>query len=101
MNKRVKKKKEKQLIKYIEKNFDVLDGNGNYHTISIKCHSCQNYESADPSIGLIEGCIAEVLYDENDEIIEKMNNKIIHYMHDTLGYNCPYFKKIVKTNKDI
>lgn len=96
MNKRIKKKKEKQLLEYISNNFDYLDKNNNYHTIEIKCHSCQNYESADLSVGIIEGCIANELYTKDDEINEKVNSKIIHYMNDTLGYNCPYFRRKIK-----
>lgn len=91
MNKRQYKKKVKRIENYIENNFDTLDKKGNYKTIGVKCHFCQNYESGDSSVGLSDGCIADVLYDENDEIIPKMDNKIIYHM-SMLGYLCPYFR---------
>ena len=92
MNKRKFKKKVKKLQTYLENNFDFLDDNGNYRTIPIKCHYCEYFESGDSSVGLLDSCITPSIYDENDDIIEKMNEKIIFHM-EYLGYLCPYFKK--------
>lgn len=91
MNKRQYKKKVKKIEDYIENNFDILDKNGNYKTIGIKCHSCEFFESSDTSVGFVGGCTTDALYDENDEIIPKIDDKITYHM-SMLGYLCPYFR---------
>ena len=98
MNKRQYKKKIKKIENYIENNFDILDKNGNYKTIPIKCYSCEFFESGDYSVGLTDGCMVYALYDENDNIIEKIDKKISFHMSN-LGYTCPYFKKIIENKK--
>ena len=67
-----------------------------------KCYKCQNYESADMSVGLTGGCIADFLYDENGDIIESQDQKACEFM-ELKGYTCPYFlqlcsKKYAKDN---
>lgn len=91
MNRRLKKKKEKQLLKWLEENHDFFDG-VNYKTVPVRCNSCGYFESGDDFVGLSAGCETPALFDENDEIIDKINNKIIVYM-ERLGYGCPYFSR--------
>lgn len=92
MNKRIKKKKVKQLREWIDNNFDVLDANGNYNTIGVRCHKCAYFESGDSSVGLTDGCVSSVLYDKNDEIIPKVDKRITEHMMN-LGYGCPCFHR--------
>lgn len=91
MNKRKYKKKLKKIENYVKENFDVLEEDGNYRTIPIRCHSCEYFEPGDFSVGMIDSCEAPVLYDEEDEIIDSVNDKIINYM-SLLGYGCSYYK---------
>lgn len=95
MNKRQYKKKMKKIENYIRENFDFLDENYNYRTIPIRCHCCEYFESGDPTVGLTDGCLTPNLYDENDEIIEKVNDKVAYFM-ELLGYGCPFFKNRFK-----
>lgn len=91
MNRRQRKKKEKQLERWLEENHDFYDG-VHYKTVPVRCNFCGYFEPGDSSVGLPDGCETPVLFDENDEIIDKMNNKIIKHM-EHLGYGCPYFTK--------
>lgn len=95
MNNRIKKKKIKKIIKWVKNNFDYLDDNGNYHTIPVKCHSCQFYMSEDINVGMLEGCECPQLYDKNDNIILEKDKEIIDIMSNRLGYMCPYYKKYI------
>lgn len=91
MNRRIKKKKKKQLSQWITCNFDYYDEKtGKYKTIPVRCYSCCYYESGDSSVGLPDGCVCPVLYDADDNIIEKVNDMITGHMLN-LGYGCPYY----------
>lgn len=95
MNRRIKKKKRKQLLQWIANNFDCYDEKtGKYRTIPVRCHSCGYYESGDSSVGLPAGCISPVLYDKDDNIIDKMDDIITEHM-SCLGYGCPYYRRVV------
>ena len=45
------------------------------------------------SVGLQDGCIADFLYDKNDNIIDEQDEKACGYM-SVKGYTCPYFLKM-------
>lgn len=92
MNKRQYKKKIKKIKKFIQGNFDTLDENGNWHTIPIKCHSCGFFESGDSSVGLPDACIADVIFDKDDNVIPAMEEKV-QFWQDLLGYGCPCFRR--------
>lgn len=91
MNRRLKKKKEKQLEEWLSTNYDYYDG-VNYSTIPVRCYSCGYYESEDSSVGQPAGCTSPVIYDENDNIIPAAEEHIIKHM-EHLGYGCPCFSK--------
>lgn len=96
MNKRIKKKKKKQLLQWIAKNYDFYDEKTEeYRTIPVKCYSCQCFESGDSSVGLLSSCVTPELYDENDDYIEtgKVAKAVAEHMGN-LGYGCPYYRKI-------
>lgn len=57
-----------------------------------KCFKCQNFESGDMSVGLQGGCIADFLFDKDDNIIGVQDDKAYEYM-SAKGYICPYFLK--------
>ena len=80
MNKRQRKKFAKKI-----KMFSSLE------FVNDRCKICENYESGDYSVGLEQGCETEWLYDENDNIIDSRNDKIIEYMNCS-GYGCPHFR---------
>lgn len=92
MNKRIKKKKQKQLEKWVAANYDTYDAkSGNYRTIPMRCYSCMWYEPGDSSVGLPEGCNSPALFDKNDDIIESVDIKIIKHQSN-LGYGCNYYR---------
>lgn len=95
MNRRIRKKKKKQLLQWIAENYDYYnDKTGEYRTIPVRCYSCANYGSGDSSVGLSAGCETPVLYDRDDIIIESVDEQIIEYM-EQLGYGCPYYRQKV------
>lgn len=92
MNKRQYKKRIKKIKDFISNNYDVLDSEGNYKTISVKCHSCTFYESADFSVGLEAVCDPPAIYSEEGNIILAMEEKT-EFHRELLGYACPYFRR--------
>ena len=79
MNKRQAKKRNKKVALFCS-----------LEDVYYKCCKCQNFESGDSSVGLFDGCCADFLYDENDNIIQSHDNIISEYM-SLKGYTCPYF----------
>lgn len=67
-----------------------------------KCYCCENYEFEDMSVGLFAGCCADILYDENSNLIPQME-EIIETQMLYNGYACPYFirNKKSKTKENI
>lgn len=51
----------------------------------MSCKNCVYFEAGDSSVGLLDGCTHDILYDENDDIIDEVNDLITIYM---MG-NCP------------
>lgn len=51
----------------------------------MSCKGCIYYESGDYSVGLQDGCTHDMLYDEDENIIDEINDLITAYMR---GY-CP------------
>lgn len=93
MNRRIRKKKQKQIIQWLADNFDNYNPKtGEYKTVPVKCHSCVYFESGDSSVGLPDGCETSALYDNDDNIIEKINDRITEHMMN-LGYTCPYYRR--------
>ena len=93
MNRRIKKKKQKNIEKWVQENHDNYNiKTGEYKTIPVKCYSCEYFESGDSSVGALDGCITPALYDKDDNIIEKVNDKVANHMSN-LGYTCPYYKR--------
>lgn len=79
MNKRQAKKRNKKVALFC-----------GLEDVYYKCCKCQNFESGDSSVGLCDGCCADFLYDENDNIIQSHDDIISEYM-SLKGYTCPYF----------
>lgn len=93
MNQRIRKKKKKQIVKWLEENFDYYNPKtGEYKTVPIKCCSCAYFESGDSSVGLPDGCVTPALYDKDDNLIDKVNDRIAEHMMN-LGYTCPYYRR--------
>lgn len=79
MNKRQAKKKNKKNDLWVG-----LD------TTPFRCRYCANYESGDESVGIMDGCVGDYLYDENGNFQEDRNDKAVYYM-SLKGWTCPYF----------
>ncbi len=92
MNKRQYKKRIKTIQNFINRNYDVLDCNGNYHTIPVKCFNCTFFESADETVGLDAVCDPPVIYSEEGNIVIAMEDKVAFH-RELLGYACPYYKR--------
>ena len=93
MNQRIRNKKKKQIVKWLEENFDNYNPKtGEYKTVPIKCRSCAYYESGDSSVGLLDGCETPALYDKDDNLIKKVNDRVAEHMIN-LGYTCPYYRR--------
>lgn len=100
MKKRIRNKKYKQTKIWVMNNYDYFDGNFNYHTIPVKCHSCMYYESGDESVGLAKNCACPQVYNQNEDIIPKVEDRILKIMKETLGYSCPFFRNKLKIMKN-
>lgn len=91
MNKRQIKKRNKKVDMWVG-----LD------TTPFRCHYCAYYESGDMSVGLLDGCEADYLYDDNGDYVaelrEDMNDKAVEYMQRK-GWTCPHFRKTEKAKK--
>ena len=81
MNKRQTKKYKKKVALWCGLDF-----------VKPKCHCCEFFESGDDSVGLLDMCIVDYQYDEDDNIIEAKAEVLDDYMQ-LGGYTCPYFKK--------
>lgn len=79
MNKRQLKKRNKKVDMWV--GLDMTP---------FRCQYCANYESGDMSVGMLDGCVADYLYDDNGDLQDDKNEKITEYMQRK-GWTCPHF----------
>lgn len=79
MNKRQAKKWKKKVNQFSQ-----------FEWVVNKCLLCEYYEEEDRSVGLMEGCFGDYMYDKEGNYLEDKEDRAIAYM-GCKGYTCPYF----------